>query len=198
MALRCVNRVIGFDDEDGSCKKGIQQIAFEKPNAELFFCNGGDRTLNNIPEASIEGVNLIFGVGGKDKKNSSSNILQAWNLNTEQRSWGQFSVLLTKANFKIKQLIVSPHQGMSFQRHKYRSEIWFVQEGGCEVFLELQNSGHLQLLTLKPGDILEIPIMAKHQVINNNKEPCNIIEIQRGERVDEYDIERFFYFPKTP
>jgi hypothetical protein len=42
--------------------------------------NGGDRTKTNIPEMDVEDNNIefIFGVGGEDKKNSSSWILNKW------------------------------------------------------------------------------------------------------------------------
>jgi hypothetical protein len=45
------------------------------------FANGGDRTAKNISEMDIQDENLsfVFGVGGEDKKNSSSWILKNWN-----------------------------------------------------------------------------------------------------------------------
>ena len=30
----------------------------------IIFANGGDRTEQNIPEMSVEGVEFVFGVGG--------------------------------------------------------------------------------------------------------------------------------------
>jgi cytidyltransferase-like protein len=197
-ALRCVNQIIDFDDSDGSCIQGLQKIADKNPYAELFFCNGGDRTRHNIPESSVPGIKLIFGVGGEDKKNSSSSILASWHENTEERSWGNFTTLLAKANIKVKELVVKPKQGMSFQRHLYRSEIWFIHEGACKVYFQNKDSNHPQVFTLRAGDLFEVPMQAKHQIVNEVDEPCTIIEIQRGNRVDELDIERFFYYPKTP
>ena len=48
------------------------------PDAEVVFANGGDRTVDNIPEMSVDSERLefVFGVGGSDKKNSSSWILE--------------------------------------------------------------------------------------------------------------------------
>jgi len=197
-ALRCVHRVIEFNDTDGSCIQGLEKIAKQKPHSSLIFCNGGDRTRDNIPESSVQGVDLIFGVGGRDKKNSSSTILASWHNNVEQRSWGEFTTLLTKANIKVKELIVKPKQGMSFQRHQYRSEVWFIHEGTCKVYFQSKDSNNPQVVILNTGDLFEVPLLSKHQIVNEADEPCNIIEIQRGERVDEYDIERFFHYPKTP
>jgi len=47
----------------------------------LVFANGGDRTKDNIPESAIckeLNVSLAFGVGGENKANSSSWILDNW------------------------------------------------------------------------------------------------------------------------
>ena len=56
----------------------------------------------------------------------------------------------------------------------------------------------IQLISLSSGDLFEVPVLAKHQIINDSNDNCIIIEIQYGERVDELDIERFFYYPETP
>ncbi len=48
------------------------------PYSQIIFANGGDRTKENIPEMVFEDVIFMFGVGGEDKKNSSSWILQKW------------------------------------------------------------------------------------------------------------------------
>jgi D-beta-D-heptose 7-phosphate kinase/D-beta-D-heptose 1-phosphate adenosyltransferase len=80
-SIRYVDEVIGFDDNDGSAKDCIKQVRSMFPNADLIFVNGGDRTSGNIPELDMQdnyGVSFLFGVGGTDKKNSSSWILQKW------------------------------------------------------------------------------------------------------------------------
>jgi hypothetical protein len=48
------------------------------PNSTIIFANGGDRTAENIPEMSVKDVEFVFGVGGEDKKNSSSQLLKTW------------------------------------------------------------------------------------------------------------------------
>lgn len=197
-ALKCVDKVIGFDDSDGSCSKGLEQIASMNPKAQLIFCNGGDRNSANIPESAVDGINLAFGVGGKNKKNSSSSILASWHTNMEERIWGKFSTLLTKSNIKVKELIIEPKQGMSFQRHLYRSEVWFVFQGSCKVYFQPKEEKEIQIITLGPGDLFEVPLLAKHQIINDGNNDCLIIEIQYGDSVNEYDIERFLYYPETP
>lgn len=81
-ALRCVDHVIKFDDEDGSAMDAITVTRQIFPSSEttIIFANGGDRTIDNIPEMNHPDDNLQFefGVGGEDKKNSSSWILKEW------------------------------------------------------------------------------------------------------------------------
>ena len=75
-----VHRVIKFNDDDGTAKDAIIQVRKMFPMNEIIFANGGDRTADNIPEMDIKDDNLVFkfGVGGEDKKNSSSWILEEW------------------------------------------------------------------------------------------------------------------------
>ncbi len=61
---------------------------------KLFFANGGDRTNENIPEMALEGIKFEFGVGGIEKKNSSSWILKDWKFEKETRRWGHFYNLI--------------------------------------------------------------------------------------------------------
>ena len=75
--LKMVDEVIDFeDDENGSASQALVKVKNSYPNEEIIFCNGGDRTKDNIPEMQIENVTFEFGVGGKSKKNSSSWILK--------------------------------------------------------------------------------------------------------------------------
>lgn len=78
--LRMVDLVIHFNDDDGSAINAIKKTRKMFTKDTIIFANGGDRTINNIPEMSVKDINLIFefGVGGEDKKNSSSWILKDW------------------------------------------------------------------------------------------------------------------------
>lgn len=75
--LKSVNAVIEFDDEDGTAIDAIKWVLATNPDDKVIFANGGDRTLDNIPEMVVQSERLefMFGVGGEDKKNSSSWIL---------------------------------------------------------------------------------------------------------------------------
>ena len=91
--LKPVDEVYTFDDEDGTACHLLQQVRAHYPNDKIVFANGGDRTPDNIPEMSIPGVEFAFGVGGADKANSSSWILQEWKAPKTDRSWGNYRVL---------------------------------------------------------------------------------------------------------
>ena len=79
--LKCVDVAIEFSDKDDTANDAIK-MALEVYN-KVIFCNGGDRTKSNIPEMAKwkddDRVSFVFGVGGDDKKNSSSWILNRWN-----------------------------------------------------------------------------------------------------------------------
>jgi len=76
--FKSVDVVIVFDDSDGTAIDAIKQVLELYPEDEVIFANGGDRTLDNIPEMVLESgrLHFVFGVGGEDKKNSSSWILK--------------------------------------------------------------------------------------------------------------------------
>lgn len=76
--LKMVDGIRHFDDSDGSARDAIRKVLENYPNDDIVFANGGDRKLDNIPEMDVESNRLefVFGVGGDDKKNSSSWILE--------------------------------------------------------------------------------------------------------------------------
>ena len=77
--LKSVDEVIDFaDDDKGSAMNALHKIKDKYPEAQITFCNGGDRNKENIPEMIEEGVQFLFGIGGNFKKNSSSSILNEW------------------------------------------------------------------------------------------------------------------------
>lgn len=82
--FRSVNLVIPMREQDDLTDSADWSIAEARrlfPRDEIFFFNGGDRTKDNIPETAIANkldVRLVFGVGGENKANSSSDILRNW------------------------------------------------------------------------------------------------------------------------
>ncbi len=193
--LKVVDEVIGFDDDDiGSCINALEKVKKLYPEDNIIFCNGGDRTKENIPEMIVKDVEFKFGVGGENKANSSSWILKDWKYDGEKRIWGEFFNLFTDEGVKVKELIVAPGKGLSFQRHFHRSEIWFVSKGACTVNYSEGAAELYKPIEIKKDDTLHIKKEAWHQIINSNIDPCHIIEIQYGEKTIEEDIERLRYY----
>ena len=191
--LAMVDEVYTFNDDDGSARHFIEQVRAHYPTAELIFANGGDRTDKNIPEMDVVDSNLkfVFGVGGFNKANSSSWILEEWRAPKTDRPWGYYRVLFEpNSNVKLKELTVGPGQRLSMQRHEQRSEFWFVSEGTATVYT-LDSSTDMDLLgTYSAHQHLFIPQGSWHQLCNETSEPLKLIEIQYGDRCEEQDIER--------
>ena len=76
--LRMVDNCILFNDDDNTAIEAIRNVKSLYPNCRIIFANGGDRTKDNIPEMVFDDVEFVFGVGGTNKKNSSSDILRKW------------------------------------------------------------------------------------------------------------------------
>ncbi|MCK9529461.1 MAG: adenylyltransferase/cytidyltransferase family protein [Gammaproteobacteria bacterium] len=85
--MRSVNLVVPMTEQDdltGSADWAIVKARTMFPRDEILFMNGGDRTKDNIPESETAlryDVQLVFGVGGENKANSSSDILKNWEQN---------------------------------------------------------------------------------------------------------------------
>jgi cytidyltransferase-like protein len=187
-----VDFVIDFDDTDGSAKHAIWMVRQSYPQDHLIFANGGDRTQENIPEmdAADENVSFVFGVGGENKKNSSSWILQEWKSPKTARQWGYYRVLHEVPGMKVKELTVDPGKSLSMQRHKLRAEYWIVSEGIAVVNSHMSDGYQLPAKTLKKHEEYNVPIADWHQLTNPFDVPVKIVEIQYGEQCIEEDIER--------
>ena len=194
-ALHYVDRVINFDDSDGSAKDAVRKVRAIDPGAQIIFANGGDRTKENIPEMDLleEMLHLdfVFGVGGEDKKNSSSWILQEWKSPKTERPWGYYRVLHEDGPcVKVKELTVNPGCSLSMQRHQYRNEHWFVTEGTATInTLDADDNTVMKNFVMKN---MQTYIGRKewHQLVNKTSNPLKVIEIQFGEHCVEEDIER--------
>jgi D-beta-D-heptose 7-phosphate kinase/D-beta-D-heptose 1-phosphate adenosyltransferase len=188
--LSAVDEVYTFDDEDDTACHLLQQVQAHYPNAEIVFANGGDRTAANIPEMTVTGVEYVFGVGGESKVNSSSWILQKWNVLKTERPWGYYCVLHDVPGTKVKELTINPGKSISLQRHKFRHEFWHISSGKCAVEQYMPGGYMLPTIELSKHKELVIPANDWHRVYNPYDEPCKIVEIQYGELCEEDDIER--------
>ncbi len=190
--LQMVDRVIDFDDTDNSACDAIAQL-LSGPDQQIIFANGGDRTNTTTPEyerfKDNPRVHFIWGVGGEDKKNSSSWILENWKNQKTIRPWGWYRVLDDKKGYKVKELVIQPGESLSDQRHKMRNEHWYVLSGRCKIDIEsLYFKKTYELYCLSEG--LDIPQNTWHRAYNDSKDPCHILEVQFGVKCVEEDIER--------
>ena len=79
--LRMVDAVITVPDDDKGSACGALAKCLEIADT-VVFCNGGDSGKTNTPDTDKYGdnprVQFEFGIGGEDKKNSSSWILKGY------------------------------------------------------------------------------------------------------------------------
>ena len=194
--MEIVDKVIGFDDSDDSACPAIFHTLSTHGDIKLIFANGGDRTNTTTPEYKIYGdmpnVEFAFGVGGEDKKNSSSWILDEWKAPKTERIWGYYRVIHEYDNHtKVKELAVPPGNKLSMQRHQERSEHWFIAEGTATVYTINTSSTDVETLGVyKQHESLHIPVGTWHQLANEHNTNLKLVEIQYGTNCIEEDIER--------
>ena len=188
--LKAVDHCILFNDTENHAIEAIRNVKLMYPDHHIIFANGGDRTSENIPEMAEPDVEFVFGVGGEDKKNSSSWILEDWKAPKTARPWGYYRVLHEVPGMKVKELTVNPGKSLSMQRHKLRAEYWIVSEGIAVVNSHLSDGSQLPAKTLKKHEEYKVPVADWHQLTNPFDAPVKIVEIQYGEQCIEEDIER--------
>jgi len=80
-ALRDVDEVVIAIDQDPPVIETLEVLAKKYPEDDLVFANGGDRDSEKaIPEGEVchkYNIELVFGVGGNHKADSSTRINQA-------------------------------------------------------------------------------------------------------------------------
>jgi cytidyltransferase-like protein len=187
-----VDFVIEFNDDDGSARNAIQLVRASYPQDKIIFANGGDRTNTNSPEMTVVDGNLefVFGVGGENKMNSSSWILQEWKAPKTERQWGYYRVLHEVPGMKVKELTVDPGKSLSMQRHNLRAEYWIVSEGEAVVNRQMESGYSLPSVHLRKHIEYKVPVKEWHQLTNPFNVPVKVVEIQYGQSCIEEDIER--------
>lgn len=101
-----------------------------------------------------------------------------------ERQWGQYIVLEEYPELKIKKLLIEPGKSISYQKHEFRSEDWFILRG-----LGLATLGE-QKFYIGTGSKLTVPAKTWHSIRNLMEQNLEIIEIQYGSACDEEDITR--------
>jgi cytidyltransferase-like protein len=186
--IGCVGHVFTFDDSDDTACDAIRYVAKQAPkNSEIIFANGGDRKKGTTPEVEFAkalrdecNISFAFGIGGNDKKNSSSWIL---------KEWGKYRDLDQNGHWKVKELSVDVGKSLSDQRHFVRSEHWHIVDGELKMDLQFSN-GYSTSKVYKTGDSIDIPVKCWHHATNVGDRPVKVIEVWMGSTLSEDDIER--------
>lgn len=191
--LSMVSETIEFNDADGTANDAIRKLIEMEPNAHYIFANGGDRKEANVPEMERfhPRLDFVYGVGGENKKNSSSWILNDWKSPRTERQWGYYRVLDEHGSHtKLKELVVKPGKKLSMQRHRKRAEHWFVAEGTAKLYGWDDAVGTYEEGEYSAHEHIHIDLKQWHQLANETDADLKIIEIQYGTDCVEEDIER--------
>ena len=105
-------------------------------------------------------------------------------IETETRPWGRYDVLTEAATFKVKTITVNPGKRLSYQRHRRRSEHWYVVVGTGLATLD----GATQ--NVAAGSTIDVAVGVAHRIQNTGSAPLIFVEVQRGAYFGEDDIER--------
>jgi mannose-1-phosphate guanylyltransferase len=105
----------------------------------------------------------------------------------EERRWGEYKVLDYVAHSNgtkvlTKRLTILAGKSISYQIHRFRSEVWTISDGEGEFLLDDVKCN------VYTGDVLQIPIGAKHAI--RGIRDIEIIEVQIGSELEESDVER--------
>lgn len=201
--IKGVGMSFAFDDSEDHAVNAINHIRENFPKgSQIIFANGGDRHKSSTPEveyarslADQGSIGFIFGVGGNNKKNSSSWILDEWKTQKTEREWGYWRVLDDKGTVKAKELVINPGKSLSDQRHFHRNEHWYILEGAMKMDIEhgdviQTNTGRDETIVLKQHQTYIIHKEDWHRAYNPYDKPCHILEVQYGNKCVEEDIER--------
>ena len=160
--------------------KEIESLSFDKSFTEK--CRNISML---ILEAGWSDLGSWFSLGSLESTRDSSYSLFQNELNSKiERPWGYFKVLMETNFSKVKLIKVYPNQKLSLQKHKHRSETWYVIKGRAKVTRSKEK------FTLELGDSISIDKNQIHSLENIDDTPLEIIEIQAGTYLGEDDIVR--------
>ncbi len=103
---------------------------------------------------------------------------------TDHRPWGFFEVLSDREDHKVKRVTIEPGKRLSLQRHRQRSEHWFIVCGESVVTVGDEEK------KVVSGQTVDIPRGMLHRILNTGRTNLIYIEVQLGSYFGEDDIER--------
>jgi len=100
------------------------------------------------------------------------------------KPWGNYKILYSDDNTKVKLITVNPHSRLSYQTHKHRKEVWTIVKGSLTIILD----GATILSGV--GQSIQIPLGSAHRAWNQSDSEVQFIEVQTGAYFGEDDIIR--------
>jgi len=113
------------------------------------------------------------------------NMMQYKEHKTVMRPWGSYTVLEEGIGYKVKKIVVNPHERLSLQLHHQRSEHWVVIQGTATATVGEDTRLY------EAHQTIDVPVETKHRLENSTSEVLKIIEVQSGSYLGEDDIVRF-------
>lgn len=113
------------------------------------------------------------------------NMMQYKEHKTVIRPWGSYTILEEGTGYKVKKIVVNPHERLSLQLHHKRSEHWVVIQGTATATVGEDTRLYGAHQTI------DVPVETKHRLENSTSEVLEIIEVQSGSYLAEDDIVRF-------
>jgi len=102
----------------------------------------------------------------------------------KHRPWGFYEILSDTPDHKVKRITVHPGRRLSYQRHRRRSEHWYVIRGEAVVTRDGEEK------SLEAGRAVDLPAGTWHRGSNPGPRELVFIEVQTGDYFGEDDIER--------
>ena len=100
------------------------------------------------------------------------------------RPWGRYEVLQESDTFKVKTIWVKPGARLSYQKHKFRAEHWFITQGSGVVTV------NGSIYPVSAGSFIEFEAGDLHRMHNTGDVELIFVEVQTGTYFGEDDIER--------
>lgn len=103
------------------------------------------------------------------------------------KGWGYEEILFSFDDYCCKRLHFHNNGKGSFHFHKHKHETWIIQSGQIELTYTDPKNGHVIIRTCYPGEMIDIPQLATHQVYA--AESAIILEVSTADfHYDNYRI----------
>ena len=173
-----------------SLSSEIPSSPFKEVNSSNNYCfTSKDKNIlfldiDNVSVIETEDSILISN-RGSSQQIKEIELPDSWyETNKTNRPWGQYKVIKSESNYKVKELIVNPGERISLQYHKHRSEHWILVKGKIEAQI------NEKIINLSENESLYIPANITHRLSNKSDQTALLIEVQTGTYLEEDDIIR--------